>query len=131
MVEGLISLRSSHSPKETSERLAAAITGHGMTVLARVDHAAAAAKVNLDLRPTEVLLFGNPAAGTLLMQNVQVIGLDLPLKALVWQDENSATWISYQDVSWLAKRYNLRPMAQATVDKMMSLLKVVIEEAAL
>jgi uncharacterized protein (DUF302 family) len=131
MVEGLISLRSSHPPKETVERLAAAITGHGMAVIARVDHAAAAAKVNLDLRPTEVLLFGNPAAGTLLMQNVQTIGLDLPLKAVVWQDETSATWISYQDVSWLAKRYGLSPATQATVDKMASLLKVVIEEAAL
>jgi len=130
MVDGLISLQSSHLPKETADRLAAAVAKHGMTVMARVDHAAAAAKVSLDLRPTEVLFFGNPSAGTLLMQSVQEIGLDLPLKALVWQDETSATWISYQDISWLAKRYGLAPATRTIVDKMTSLIKVVVEEAA-
>jgi uncharacterized protein (DUF302 family) len=130
MVEGLISLQSSHSPKETADRLASAVANHGMTLVARVDHAAAAAKVNLELRPTEVLIFGNPAAGTHLMQSEQAIGLDLPLKALVWQDETSTTWISYPDISWLAKRYGLASATQAIVEKMTSLLKVVIEEAA-
>jgi uncharacterized protein (DUF302 family) len=130
MVEGLITLTSAHSPKETAERLAKAVASHGMTLVARVDHAAAAAKVGLDLRPTEVLMFGNPSAGTLLMQSVQAIGLDLPLKALVWQDNADATWISYQDISWLSKRYGLPAAMQPTVDKMASLIKSVVEEAA-
>ncbi len=130
MVDGLISLRSQHSPKETADRLAAIVTGRGMTLLARIDHAAAAAKAGLDLRPTEVLFFGNPAAGTLLMQDVQTIGLDLPLKALVWQDESKSVWISYLDIGWLGKRYGLASNAGPTVEKMAALLKAVVEEAA-
>jgi uncharacterized protein (DUF302 family) len=130
MVEGLITLQSSHGPKETADRLAATASSHGMTVFARIDHAAGATAAGLDLRPTEVLFFGNPKAGTVLMQSEQTIGLDLPLKALVWQDERSATWISYQDLVWLAKRYELPPAIQPTVEKMCSLIKVVVEEAA-
>ncbi len=72
--------------KETMDRLATSVAKHGMAVLARIDHAAAAAKAGLSLRPTEVLIFGNPAAGTPLMQAAQTMGIDLPLKALVWQD---------------------------------------------
>ncbi len=128
-VEGLITLPSRFPPKETADKLASAVTSHGMTLVARVDHAAAAAKAGLDLRPTEVLIFGNPSAGTLLMQIAQPIGLDLPLKALVWQNDAGDTWVSYQDLGWLTKRYGLTPAAQPTVDKMVSLLKVVVEEA--
>lgn len=130
MIEGLITLQSSHSAKETADRLAAAIASHGLTLVARVDHAAAAAKTGLDLRPTEVLIFGNPAVGTLLMQDRQAIGFDLPLKALVWQDEAAAIWISYPDMDWLAKRYGLAPATRPTVEKMASLIKAVAEEAA-
>ncbi|MBS0235522.1 MAG: DUF302 domain-containing protein [Proteobacteria bacterium] len=128
-VEGLITLPSRFTPKETADKLASAVASHGMTLVARVDHAAAAAKAGLDLRPTEVLIFGNPSAGTLLMQMAQPIGLDLPLKALVWQDDARDTWVSYQDLNWLAKRYGLMAAVAPTVDKMASLLKVVVEEA--
>jgi len=130
MVEGLITLRSQHPPKETADRLAAAVVSHGMTVVARVDHAAAAAKVGLDLLPTEVLIFGNPRAGTLLMQTAQTIGIDLPLKALVWQDSTGMVSISYQDLGWLANRHGLASTIQPTIEKMASLLKMVAEEAA-
>ncbi len=129
MVEGLITLPSTYSPKETADRLATAVTSRGMTLIARVDHAAAAAKVGLDLRPTEVLIFGNPAAGTLLMQDIQTVGLDLPLKALVWQDDAAGVWISYQDLGWLAKRYGLSVGKQQTIEKMASLMKTVAAEA--
>jgi len=84
--DGLVILRSSNGPKETMNRLEAEVTARGMTVFARVDHAAGAADVGLQLRPTEVLIFGNAKAGTPLMQSMQTIGIDLPLKALVWQD---------------------------------------------
>jgi uncharacterized protein (DUF302 family) len=130
MVEGLVTLRSQHPPKETADRLAAAVVSHGMTVVARVDHAASAAKVGLDLQPTEVLIFGNPRAGTLLMQTAQTIGIDLPLKALVWQDDTGVVSISYQDLGWLANRYGIASTIQPTIEKMASLLKMVAEEAA-
>jgi uncharacterized protein (DUF302 family) len=130
MVDGLISLRSRHSAKETADRIAAIVAGHGMTVLARIDHAAAAAKVGLELRPTEVLFFGNPAAGTLLMQDIQAIGLDLPLKALVWQDDTGRVSISYLDTGWLANRYGVKHESGSTVEKIATLLKAVVQEAA-
>jgi uncharacterized protein (DUF302 family) len=130
MVEGLITLRSQHPPKETADRLAAAVASHGMTVVARIDHAAAAAKVGLDLLPTEVLIFGNPRAGTLLMQSAQTIGFDLPLKALVWQDDGETVWLSFQDLGWLANRHGIASTIQPTIEKMASLLKMVAEEAA-
>ena len=89
--DGLTICPSGFGPKETMDRLVAAVTGRGMVILARIDHAAAAAKVGMELRPTEVVLFGNPRGGTPLMQAVQTMGIDLPLKALVWQDEAGRT----------------------------------------
>ena len=84
--EGLIVRTSRHEPKATMDRLVAAVTGRGAAVVARIDHAAAAAAVGLALPPTEVLVFGNPRAGTPLMQTAQTLGIDLPLRALVWRD---------------------------------------------
>ncbi len=113
--EGLITLASGAGPKDTMDRLEAAIRAKGMTVFARIDHAAGAAQVSLTLAPTELLLFGNAKAGTPLMQSAQTIGIDLPLKALVWQDASGKTWLSYNDPLWLAKRHGLRtpPAAEA------------------
>jgi uncharacterized protein (DUF302 family) len=106
-VDGLTTLPSSHGPKETMNRLEAEVKAKGMTVFARVDHAAGAADVGLSLRPTELLIFGNAKAGTPLMRSVQTMGIDLPLKVLVWQDASGRTWLSYNDPSWLAKRHGL------------------------
>jgi len=89
-VDGLITLRSSHAPKDTMNRLETEVKSKGMTVFARVDHAAGAVEVGLSLRPTELLIFGNANGGTPLMQSIQTIGIDLPLKALVWQDGSGA-----------------------------------------
>ena len=104
-VDGLITLPSSHGPKETMNRFEADVKAKGMTVFARIDHAAGAAAAGLPLRPTELLIFGNAKGGTPLMQSVQTIGIDLPLKALVWQDGSGKTWLSYNDPGWLAKRH--------------------------
>ena len=87
----------------------------GLVVFAQIDHAAAAADVGLSLRPTELLVFGNAKGGTPLMQAVQTIGVDLPLKALVWQDASGVTWLSYNDPGWLAKRHGLAHEADAAV----------------
>jgi len=98
------------------DRLAAAVTGRGMSVLARIDHAAAAAKAGLDLRPTEVLIFGNARGGTPLMQKVQTIGIDLPLRALVWQDEEGRTWLACNDPRWLAGRHTAAAGSDRVLD---------------
>ena len=94
---GLTTIRSSFGPQDTMNRLEAAVKAKGMTVFARIDHAAGATAVGMALRPTEVLLFGNAKGGTPLMQSAQTVGIDLPLKALVWQDASGTTWFSYND----------------------------------
>src|SRR6516225_1412362 len=96
-VDGLITRRSNFGPEETMTRLEAGVKAKGLTVFARVDHAAGAAAVGLPLPPTEVLIFGNARGGTPLMQSAQTIGIDLPLRALVWQDGSGNTWLSYND----------------------------------
>src|SRR5215470_11850564 len=89
--DGLTTIPSARGPKDTMDRLEAEIKAKGMTVFARIDHAAGAAAVALALRPTELLIFGNARGGTPLMQSAQTIGIDLPLKALVWQDASGKT----------------------------------------
>jgi uncharacterized protein (DUF302 family) len=103
--QGIRTVESAFGPEETMSRLEAQIQGHGMTVFARVNHAALAAEAGLALRPTELMIFGNPRGGTPLMQANQTIGIDLPLKALVWQDASGKTWLSYNEPGWLAKRH--------------------------
>jgi uncharacterized protein (DUF302 family) len=127
--EGLITLSSRHAPKETLDRLETAVAARGMSVIARVDHAGAARKVGMELRPTELLIFGNPRAGTPLMQAAQLMGIDLPLRALAWQDEAQATWLSYVDPAWLANRHGIAAASEKTVEQMASVLKAVAEEA--
>src|SRR3974390_1100927 len=104
-VDGLKTSLSSYGPSETMERILAAIAELGMTVLAQIDHSAAAAKVGMELRSTEIVLFGNPKTGTPLMQDAQTMGIDLPLKILVWRDEEDKTWVAYNDPFWLAERH--------------------------
>ena len=112
---GLTSIRSSFGPQDTMNRLETAVKAKGMTVFARIDHAAGATAVGLPLRPTEILIFGNAKGGTPLMQAVQTIGIDLPLKALVWQDAAGDTWLSYNDPDWLAKRHGLSGETEVAV----------------
>ena len=103
--DGLIVCASTFEPKTTVDRVVAAVTQRGMAVLARIDHAQAAAKVGMELRPTEVLTFGNPKAGTPLMQQSQTMGIDLPLRILVWEDGEGKTRLAYNDPQWLARRH--------------------------
>jgi uncharacterized protein (DUF302 family) len=105
--DGLTIYRSDYGPRETLDRVAAAVTDSGNAVLARIDHAAAAAMAGLELRPTAVLIFGNARAGTPLMQVAQTLGIDLPLKVLIWQDATGQTWLGYNDPSWIAKRHRI------------------------
>ena len=116
-MEGLTSIRSRFGPKETMDRLQEEIRAQGMTVFARIDHAAGAAEVGLTLRPTELIIFGNARGGTPLMQAVQTVGIDLPLKALVWEDAGGKTWLSYNEPGWIVQRHSVGN-AEQVVSKM-------------
>jgi uncharacterized protein (DUF302 family) len=128
--DGLTTIASSHGPKATMDRLEAEVKAKGMTVFARIDHAAGATAVGLALRPTEVLIFGSAKAGTPLMQSVQTIGIDLPLKALVWQDASGSTWLSYNDPAWLAQRHGPGKETTAAIGMMTKALDAVAKAAA-
>lgn len=127
--DGLTVRASAFGPGETMDRLVAAVTARGMAVLARIDHAAAAAEVGLELRPTEVLIFGNPRAGTPLMQAAPTVAIDLPLKALVWQDGDGRTWLACNDPAWLAKRHGAQVGADQVLAGMAAALAAVAEAA--
>lgn len=127
--DGLTTLRSGFGPRETMDRLDAAVKAKGMSVFARVDHGAGAAAVGLPLRPTELLIFGSAKAGTPLMQLDQAIGIDLPLKALVFEDASGKVWLSYHDPRWLARRHGLGTSVAATVDAMAAALDAVATQA--
>src|SRR5437762_11691348 len=128
-MEGLTSIRSRFSPKETMDRLEAEVRAKGMTVFARIDHAAGAAEVGLNLRPTELIIFGNARGGTPLMQSAQTIGIDLPLKALVWQAAAGKTRISYDEPKWIAQRHGVTH-AEPIVNKLADLLSAISARAA-
>jgi uncharacterized protein (DUF302 family) len=128
--DGLTTIPSSYGPKDTMNRFEAEVKAKGMTVFAQIDHAAGAAEVGLALQPTELLIFGNARGGSPLMRSIQTIGIDLPLKALVWQDSSGNTWLSYNDPSWLAQRHGLgRGVEEATVSAMAAVLKAVARTA--
>src|SRR3984957_14073644 len=127
---GLTNVPSDFGPKETMDRLEAEIKAVGMTVFARVDHAAGAAAVGLPLRPTDLLIFGNAKGGTPLMQAQQTIGIDLPLKALVWRDAAGGTWLSYNEPAWLARRHGLGPEVAGAVANMSAMLHRVAGKAS-
>jgi uncharacterized protein (DUF302 family) len=127
--DGLVTLRSSFGPKETMSKLEAKVKAKGMTIFARIDHAAGAAAVGLSLRPTEVLIFGNAKAGTPLMQSMQTSGIDLPLKAVVWQDASGVTWLSYNNPGWLAKRHGQGHEIDETLNAMTAALAAVAKAA--
>ena len=127
--DGLVTRAIHLGPKETMDRLEAEVTAKGMRVFARIDHAAGATEAGLPLRPTDVLIFGNARGGTPLMQSVQTIGIDLPLKALVWQDTAGVTWLSYNDPAWLAKRHEIGSDVAESVNRLTQALRAVAEAA--
>jgi uncharacterized protein (DUF302 family) len=109
----LVTLPSAHGATETLERLKALLAQKGIEVFAHIDHAAGARKAGLPLLPTQVLIFGNPKAGTPLMQGRQTIGLDLPLRALVWEDGEGKVWLTYRRVEDLVRRHHVTDRDEA------------------
>ena len=104
--DGLIAVKSPRDAKATMDRLEDIAKQRGLVIFARVDHSAGAAKIGKTLRPTEVLVFGNPQGGTPLMECAQTVGIDLPLKALVWTDASNQVWVGYNDVAYITKRHD-------------------------
>ena len=105
---GIIKINSKHTVAETIDKLEAVLNKKGMTIFKRVNHAAGAEKAGLKLRPTELLIFGNPKVGTPLMLCSQTAALDLPKKALVYKDESGQVWLVYNDPAYMAKRHNIQ-----------------------
>src|SRR5262249_2973126 len=128
--EGLVTVRSQHGPEETMNRLGAAVRAKGMTVFAQIDHAAGAEAVGLPLRPTEVLVVAHARPRTPLMQWSQTMGIDLPLKVLVWQDEGGVTWLSYNDPAWLAHRHGLDDASKGAIETIKGVVSTVVMTAS-
>jgi uncharacterized protein (DUF302 family) len=128
-VDGLKNFSSSLGAKETMDRLESVVKSKGLTVFARVDHAAGASAVGMNLRPTELLIFGNARGGTPLMQADQRVGIELPLKALVHEDDAGKVWLSYVDLHWLAQRFALSPTVSANVDALSKALEELVSTA--
>lgn len=112
---GLVSLRSRHDAAETERRFCAAVTQAGLSLFGQVDHGQNALDAGLELRPTRLFLFGHARGGTPLMALNQIVGIDLPLKALIWVDEDGETWVTGNDPQWLADRHDLGPEARDAV----------------
>jgi len=104
---GLVHLASKYSVEETMQRFESLLREHGVTAFTRVDHSGEAAKVGLTMRPTKLLIFGNPKGGTPLMQAAPTIAIDLPLKGLFWEDADGKVWLSYNDPVYLQRRHNV------------------------
>ena len=103
---GLIHLASKDSVEKTMQRLESLLSERGITIFARVDHSGDAAKVGLAMKPTKLLIFGSPKSGTPLMQAAPTVAIDLPLKALFWEDADGKVWLTYNDPQYLQQRHN-------------------------
>ena len=119
---GIINIKSRHDVKNTSDRLETVLKEKGMTVFLRINHSEGARRVGEKLRPTELVIFGNPKVGAPLMQCSQTVAIDLPQKALIWQDDSGQVWLSYNDPRYLAKRHGIDG-CKAVLDKVQTALK--------
>ncbi len=124
---GLISLASTRSVDETMERLEFLLNERGIKVFARIDHSGEAAKVGLPMRPTKVLIFGNPKGGTPLMQAAPSVAIDLPLKALFWEDAEGRSWLTYNDPAYLQSRHEFPAELLANLVGVTAILRKAVE----
>lgn len=128
--EGLVRTASPHSVEETTQRFVEQAKQRGLNIFKQVDHAEGAASVDKDLRPTKLVIFGNPKGGTPLMQCSQSMGIDLPMKALVWEDADGQVWLAYNEVDYLAERHGIEdcpPLAK--IEKLLAgLAKATVAE---
>jgi uncharacterized protein (DUF302 family) len=128
-VEGLLTLSSRHEPTETIARLRAEIAARSLSIFAEIDHAAGAEAVGLTLHPLYLIIFGAAKGGTALMQAAATVGIDLPLKLLVWRDASGETQVAYNDPTWLAKRHGLGDAVDGPVAAMAGALRAIVAAA--
>ena len=126
---GMKTLESAHSVADTMDRLEQKVSAAGFKVFARVNHGAGAKSVNMPLRPTELLIFGNPKGGTVLLQSEQTVGIDLPLKYLVWEDADGKVMVGWNDAAWFTQRHGINDRAPV-VTKVSGALKKFATEAS-
>jgi len=127
--EGVITLASKHSVEMTADKLEQQLSAKGMKIFQRTNHAQNAKSVDIQLNPTELIIFGNPKAGSPLMKCAPTVGIDLPQKALIWQDENQQVWISYNDPAYLKQRHNIQG-CDKVLEKVSGILAKMTEMAA-
>lgn len=109
---GLVNVKSNHNVETTANRLETVLKEKGVTVFARIDHALGAQRIGQSLKPTLLIVFGNPAMGTPLIQRSRTIGIDLPLKALIWEDSAGEVWLTYNAPEYLARRHGITEMGE-------------------
>ncbi len=127
--DGLVKKLSAHSVQTTMDSLENLVRNKGLTVFVRIDHAAGAAEVGEEMLPTQLLMFGNPAIGTNLMTSQRTVGVDLPIKVLIWEEPDGKVWIAYNDPAYLAKRHGIDDR-DAVLDKMGRAVKGLVSAAA-
>jgi uncharacterized protein (DUF302 family) len=129
-VEGITSAPSSFSVDETLRRLERVVTSRGLTVFSRFDHSDEATRVGMTMQPAHVLVFGNPRGGTPLMVASPLVALELPLRALVWQDGDGQVWVSYADAAFVAGRFGLAPDLAKVVGSVAGIVQAALQDAA-
>lgn len=127
--DGLVKKLSVRSVQSTMDSLQNLVENKGLTVFARIDHAAAAAEVGEDMLPTQLLIFGNPAIGTALMTSQRTVGIDLPIKVLIWEEPDGRVWIAYNDPDYLAERHGIHDR-DAVLEKMRIAVSGIVSAAA-
>ena len=126
-ITGVIQLRSRHSVSVTIDRLEGLLQERGVLVFARIDFSGDATRSGLSLLPEQMLIFGNPKGGTPLLQQAATVGLDLPLKALVWEDEQGTTWVGYNTTDYIIQRHGLPSAMSANLAGAITLLQQMSE----
>ncbi len=127
--DGMIEVKSASSVKATIGKFETVAKERGQVIFARIDHAAGAQKIGATLRPTELLIFGNPQGGTPLMACAQSLGIDLPMKALAWEDASGQVWLAYNDPQYLVTRHNAKDCAPVAA-KLSKALAAMAQEAS-
>ena len=128
--DGLVNVQSSFDVKETADRMESILKEKGMTVFNRIKHSESAGKVDIELRDTELIIFGNPKVGSPLMKCQQSVAIDLPQKALIWEDDKTTVWISYNDPRYLEKRHNIVG-CEEVISKIEKALSSIAESASM
>lgn len=127
---GIVKIKSNYSVEETVKRFESIAKERGLNIFGIVNHQAGAESVGLELRPTQVIIFGNPRAGTPLMQCNQTTAIDLPQKALIWKDEQGQVWLGYNSPKYLSKRHQLKGCADTPLENIGNALKMLAEKVA-